>query len=73
MRLTPGTQVTVLLNGEERCFILVAADGNGNERLNVAAPLAVQLGMMVVGDLVKAWTPCVAGAEPMRVKLVKVI
>lgn len=73
MRLTPGTRVVVLLDGEEHPFVLVAAGGDGDGRLNVDAPLAVLLGMMTVGDLVKAWTPRVAGAEPMRVKLVKVM
>ena len=70
MRLIPGTAATVKLNDDEYNFTLVAADGDGNGRLNVAAPL---LGMMTPGDVVKAWTPSVPGARPIRVELVEAI
>lgn len=73
MRLIPGTAVIVLLNGEEHHFTLVNADGDGDGKLNVAAPLAVLLGMMAPDDVVEAWTPPVPGARPMRVELVEVI
>ena len=71
MRLIPGTKATVLLDGEECCFTLVASGGDGIERLNVAAPLAKMLGAMAPGNIIKAWTP-VRGAEAMRVELVEV-
>jgi len=73
MRLIPETKITVLLDGEEHHFVLVAESGDGNGRLNIKAPLAVLLGMMAVGNTVKAWTPPrIVGAEPMRVELIKV-
>ena len=85
MRLIPGTAVTVLLDDDERRFTLVAAKSERTGRtgswlrapvgkwLNIAAPLAVLLGMMSPGNVVKAWTPSVQGAEPMRVELIEVI
>lgn len=73
MKLTPGTRVIVNLDDEEYHFVLVAADGDGNGRLNIAAPLAVLLGAMAAGDTVKAWTPPVKGATQIRVELVEVI
>ena len=72
MRLILGTRLVILLDGEEHRFILVSADGDGDGRLNVAAPLARLLGQMAPGDVVKAWTPSVPGAEPTRVELVEV-
>ena len=73
MRLTPETKVTVLLDDEKRHFTLVLADGDGDGKLNVAAPLARLLGMMSPGDVVKAWAPSIPGARPTRVELVEVI
>ena len=70
MRLIPETEVDVLLDGEEHRLTLVASDG-GDGRLNVKAPLAVLLGAMAVGSIVKAWTP-IAGAETIRVELVAI-
>ena len=70
MKLTPETEVIVLLDGEEHRFTLVASDG-GDGRLNVKAPLAMLLGAMAPGNVVKAWTP-VTGAEPVRVELVAI-
>ena len=70
MRLIPGTVAIVKLDGEEQRFTLVVS-GGGDGRLNVAAPLAVLLGMMPPGSIVKAWTP-VRGAKPMKVELIKV-
>lgn len=72
MRLTPGTKVTVKLDGNEQRFTLVSSSG-GNGRLNIKAPLAVLLGGMAAGNTIKAWTPCVAGAGPMRVELVAIV
>jgi len=57
MRLIPGTRVVVELDGEERRFTLVTADGDGDGRLNVDAPLAVLLGAMALGDFAKAEMP----------------
>ena len=73
MRLISGTAVTVKLNDNERRFALVTAGGDGDGLLNVAAPLAVLLGAMAPGDVVKAWTPPVRGAEPARVELMEVM
>lgn len=72
MRLIPGTMATVKLNDDEHRFTLVASRGDGDGRLNIKAPLAILLGMMPEGGVVKAWTPAVSGAEPMRVELMKV-
>lgn len=59
MKLVPGTQVIVTLNDEEYRLTLVASGGDGDSLLNVKAPLAILLGMMAVGNTVKAWTPAV--------------
>ena len=72
MKLILGTRLVVSLDGEEHRFVLVASGGDGNGRLNVAAPLAVLLGAMAVDDTVKAWTPPVEGAESVCVELVAV-
>ena len=73
MRLLPETKITVLLDSDKHRFILVNAGGDSDGRLNVAAPLAVLLGAMAPGDVVKAWTPSAPGAKPMRVELVEVV
>lgn len=73
MKLILGTRLVVSLDGEEHRFVLVASGGDGNGRLNIAAPLAALLGAMAPGDVVKAWAPLVEGAELMRVELVEVI
>lgn len=73
MRLIPGTRVTIKLDGKERHFILVASDGDGDGRLNVKAPLAVELSHMRPGDVLGSWTPPVKGATQMRVELVAII
>lgn len=73
MRLIPGTAVTVKLDGEKHHFVLVATRDGGDHQLSVAAPLAVLLGAMAVGDVTKGWTPPrVAEAEAMRVELMTV-
>ena len=72
MNLILGTRLVVSLNGEEHRFVLVAADGDGVGRLNVAAQRAVLLGAMAVDDTVKAWTPPTEGAESICVELIAV-
>lgn len=73
MKLTPGIEVTVKLDGKEYRFTLVASGGDGDGRLNIKAPLARLLGAMTVGNTVKAWTPPVKGARAMRVELTAIM
>ena len=69
MRLIPGTEIVVLLDGKKHRFTLVTSSGDGDGQLNVKAPLAVLFGAMTVGDVVKAWMPPVKGAVAMKVEL----
>ena len=73
MKLTPGIEVTVKLDGKEHRFTLVATGGAGNWQLYVKAPLAVLFGAMTVGDVVGAWTPPVKGAVAMKVELTAIM